>query len=78
MSDAKSDDLVSLSASFPTPDEAQWRAQVDKALKGGAFDRLISRTLDGIEIQPLYARNNDGAPPLARAQAGDWRALTSA
>lgn len=76
MSDAKSDDLVSLSASFPTPDEAQWRAQVDKALKGGAFDRLISRTLDGIEIQPLYRRNTDGAPPLARAQAGDWRALT--
>ena len=76
MSDAKSDDLVSLSASFPAPDEAQWRAQVDKALKGGAFDRLISRTLDGIEIQPLYGRNTDGGPPLARAQAGDWRALT--
>jgi len=72
MSDAN--DL--LSASFPTPDEAQWRAQVDKALKGGAFERLISRTLDGIEIQPLYGRNTDGAPPLARAQAGVWRALT--
>lgn len=72
MSDAN--DL--LSASFPTPDEAQWRAQVDKALKGGAFERLVSRTLDGIEIQPLYARNIDGAPPLARAQAGGWRAMT--
>jgi methylmalonyl-CoA mutase len=76
MSDAKSDDLAALSAGFSTPGEAQWRAQVDKALKGGAFDRLISRTLDGIEIQPLYGRNTEGAPPLARAQAGDWRALT--
>lgn len=65
-----------LSASFPTPSEAQWRAQVDKALKGGAFERLISRTLDGVEIQPLYGRDMEGAPPLARAQAGDWRALT--
>lgn len=76
MSDLKSGELAELSAGFSPPDEAQWRAQVDKALKGGAFDTLISRTLDGIEIQPLYPRNTDGAPPLARAQAGGWVALT--
>ncbi len=75
MSDAKSEDLAALSAGFSSPGEEQWRELVDKALKGGAFDRLISRTLDGIEIQPLYRRNIDGAPPLARVQAGDWRAL---
>lgn len=76
MSDSHSDELAKLSAGFPVPNEAQWRAQVDKALKGGAFETLVSRTLDGIDIQPLYPRNTDGAPPLARAQTGSWSALT--
>jgi methylmalonyl-CoA mutase len=69
-------DLAGLSAGFPAPSPEVWRAQVDKALKGGSFDRLISRTLDGLAIQPLYPRATDGRPPLARAQAQGWRALT--
>ena len=69
-------DLAGLSADFPAPSQEAWRAQVDKALKGASFDRLISRTLDGLDIQPLYARACDGRAPLARAQAQGWRALT--
>lgn len=35
--------------------EAAWRSAVAKVLKGEDFDtRLLSRTLDGIPIQPLY------------------------
>ncbi len=69
-------DLAGLSAAFPTPSQEAWRAQVEKALKGGSFDRLISRTLDGLELQPLYPRDRAGRPALARAQAQGWRALT--
>src|SRR5262245_15243634 len=44
-----------LAADFPPATEAQWRALVDKVLKGADFrQRLGSRTADGIEIEPLY------------------------
>ncbi|MFM9939478.1 MAG: methylmalonyl-CoA mutase family protein [Hyphomicrobiaceae bacterium] len=44
---------------FPTPTEADWRALVDKALKGGNFEkRLVTRTADGLAIQPLYTRSS--------------------
>lgn len=42
---------------FPAADETAWRALVDKALKGGDFEkRLVSRTADGLAIRPLYTR----------------------
>ena len=32
-----------------------WRAEVDKGRQPGDFDkRLITRTLEGIAVQPLY------------------------
>ncbi len=55
---------------FPPADAARWRAAVDKALKGGDFDRkMVSRAADGFAIQPLYPRRA-GAEPLLRAAAG--------
>ncbi|KRE17362.1 methylmalonyl-CoA mutase [Bosea sp. Root483D1] len=59
---------------FPTPGEAQWRAAVDKVLKGADFEKkLVGRTTDGIRIEPLYeAAREEGARPL-RAKAGRWR-----
>ncbi|SFD14778.1 methylmalonyl-CoA mutase [Bosea sp. CRIB-10] len=59
---------------FPTPGEAQWRAAVDKVLKGADFEKkLVGRTTDGIRIEPLYeAATEQGARPL-RAEAGRWR-----
>ncbi len=48
---------IPLAAGFDVPTEAQWRALVDKVLKGADFTkRLVSRTADGIEIAPLYTR----------------------
>ncbi len=44
---------------FPAADAASWRALVDKALKGGDFEkRLVTRTVDGLAIQPLYTRDS--------------------
>lgn len=59
---------------FPTPGKAQWRAAVDKVLKGAEFEKkLVGRTTDGVRIEPLYeAAAEQGARPL-RAEAGRWR-----
>lgn len=59
---------------FPSPSEAQWRAAVDKVLKGADFEKkLVGRSADGIRIEPLYeAAPASDARPL-RAQAGRWR-----
>jgi len=42
-------------AEFPEVDRAAWRAAVEKILKGADFDRrMVTRTEDGVAIQPLY------------------------
>ncbi len=43
-----------LAAGSDAATDEQWRSAVDKVLKGAPFDRLVSRTADGIEVQPLY------------------------
>jgi len=57
------DGSISLTAGFAPANEAAWRALVDKTLAGADFTkRLVSRTYDGIAIQPLYTADNAGAP----------------
>lgn len=46
--------ILPLGEDFPAPDRAAWLALVEKTLKGGSPDDLISRTADGIAIRPLY------------------------
>lgn len=54
-----------LAADFPAVSSEQWRALVDKALKGADFEkRLVARTADGLRIPPLYTRADQ------RAEAG--------
>lgn len=62
---------LKLADAFPKASEAEWRALVDKALKGGDFEkRLVSRTADGLAIRPLYGRGEapgmPGEAPLTR------------
>ncbi|MDB5508528.1 MAG: mutA [Hyphomicrobiales bacterium] len=59
---------------FPAVDEAHWRGLVDKVLKGAPFEKLVGRSYDGLEIQPLYARAAN-ATPLASAHDGAWDML---
>ena len=57
--------------SFPPPSLEQWRALVDKDLKGAPFaKKLVTRTLEGIEIQPLYTRADLAAPAAAAGWPG--------
>ena len=67
-----SDDL-SLAAEFPPTSEADWRRLVDAALKGAAFDkRLVSRTYDGLRVEPLYARAMGAKPIAGRIPGTAW------
>lgn len=64
---------ISLTAGFAPADEAAWRALVDKTLAGADFTkRLVSKTYDGVAIQPLYTAAN-AAKPLDEALRGRAR-----
>jgi methylmalonyl-CoA mutase len=57
---------------FPKADAAAWRARALAALKGADFDKaLVSRTHDGIAVQPIYPAARDAA--TAPARQGPWR-----
>ncbi|MQX35171.1 methylmalonyl-CoA mutase family protein [Roseospira navarrensis] len=44
---------------FAPASHADWMALVEKALDGAPFDKkLVSRTLEGLAIQPLYSREH--------------------
>lgn len=66
------DDLT-LAADFPAPTRERWLKLVEGVLKGADFQKkLVGRSHDGIEIQPLYPKA-EGAQRIAREQAGRWR-----
>ena len=66
------DDLP-LASEFPAATREQWLKLVDGVLKGADFERrLVSRTYDGLKIEPLYPKAED-APRAARATPGRWR-----
>jgi methylmalonyl-CoA mutase len=66
-----------LAPEFPAPSREAWLALVAKVLKGADFDkRLVSRTADGLTIQPLYTRADtiNGATATLRTAyfPGGW------
>lgn len=66
-------DDLSLAADFPEATHEQWLKLVEGVLKGADFQKkLVSRSHDGIAIQPLY-RKADGSAPIAREWTGRWR-----
>ncbi len=61
--------MLPLAADFPAPSRDEWMSLVEKVLKGADFHKkLVSRTADGIEVQPLYVRGD--APPDAAGFPG--------
>jgi methylmalonyl-CoA mutase len=68
----------SLAAEFGAPPSRDaWLALVAKVLKGADFDeRLVSRTADGLALQPLYTRPDavEGAAAVGRSgwYPGGW------
>jgi methylmalonyl-CoA mutase len=66
-------DDLSLAADFPAATREQWLKLVEGVLKGADFEKkLVSRTPDGLRIEPLYPKA-EGAVRVARAAPGRWR-----
>jgi methylmalonyl-CoA mutase len=64
-----------LARDFPAPKEADWKALVDKALKGAPFSALESESYDGIRIAPLYGRADGGCVVPGRAPGAPWEVI---
>jgi methylmalonyl-CoA mutase len=63
-------------AEFPAATREQWLRLVDGVLKGAPFDkRLVARTYDGLNIQPLYGRDAKARPVAARAPGAAWTVM---
>jgi methylmalonyl-CoA mutase len=62
---------AALATEFEAPAREAWLALVAKVLKGGDFEkRLVSRTADGLAIQPLYTRADEVTGATAAGRAG--------
>ena len=67
---------LSLAAEFPPATREAWLALVEAALKGASFDkRLVSRTYDGLRIEPLYPRAAEARPIAGRPAPAPWQVL---
>ncbi|HEV2629344.1 MAG TPA: methylmalonyl-CoA mutase subunit beta [Pseudolabrys sp.] len=75
MSDPAVHQDLPLAAEFPATDRAEWRRLVEKALKDRPFEKLVSRTYDGIAVEPLYGRAAGVAPVAGRAPGLPWRIM---
>lgn len=66
--------VVPLADGFPAATHADWLALVAKTLKGAGIETLTTRTVDGLEIRPLYAAEDGAATfPFAPAARGGER-----
>jgi methylmalonyl-CoA mutase len=66
-------DELPLAAEFPPATRADWLRLVRAALKERPFERLTTKTYDGIAIEPLYARAADARPIAVRR--GPWQVM---
>lgn len=76
---------------FPVPSYEQWKAEAVASLKGAPFEKkLITKTLEGIELQPIYTKEDlaalphlgslPGEAPYVRGTkaSNDWKLATEA
>src|SRR6185312_9498557 len=64
-----------LAAEFPVTDRAEWVRLVEKALKDRPFEKLVSRTYDGITVEPLYPRAANASAVAGRAPGAPWTVM---
>jgi methylmalonyl-CoA mutase len=68
-------DDLRLAADFAPASYDDWRKLVDGALKGASFENLLSKTYDGLKIEPIYQRAHDVSPIAGRAEATPWQIM---
>ena len=61
---------------FPPATREQWLKLVSGVLKGAPFEkRLVSKTYDGLTIEPLYARKADANVVFGRSAGAPWQIM---
>ena len=68
-------DELRLAADFAPATYDDWRKLVDGVLKGAPFEKLVSKTYDGLKIEPIYPRARDTAPIAGRPVGAPWRIM---
>ena len=68
-------EIATPAAKFAPATREDWRKLVDAVLKGAPFERLRSKTYDGLTIEPLAARRPDALPVSAWRGTAPWEAL---
>ena len=73
MEDSEKNDPALHFDEFPAPSFDEWRQAVVDAQSGKPFDKLVTATYEGIDLQPMYHREGatppaaiPGAPPFLR------------
>jgi methylmalonyl-CoA mutase len=70
------DDVLPLAAEFPSATQERWRKLTEAALKGADFDKkLVSRTYDGLRVEPLYPRAAKARPVAGRKAGEPWTVM---
>jgi methylmalonyl-CoA mutase len=64
-----------LASDFPQASYEDWRKLVEGVLKGASFEKLVSKTYDGIRIEPIYRRATNAALIGGRAAAAPWQIM---
>ena len=65
----------SLAGDFASATQADWRKLVDAVLKGAPFARLETKSYDGLNIEPLYARDAAARAVAGRRPGAAWTIL---
>ena len=68
-------DELTLAKDFAPATYEDWRKLVDGVLKGAPFEKLVSKTSDGLKIDPIYRRARGAAPVAGRAAAAPWQIM---
>jgi methylmalonyl-CoA mutase len=65
-------ETLSFAGDFAAATDDDWRNLVAAVLKGAPFERLRSRTYDGLTVEPLYPRATDAHAVAGRAPGSAW------
>ncbi|MCK5575111.1 MAG: hypothetical protein KAI28_04825, partial [Sphingomonadales bacterium] len=70
------DSLNILGGAFPPVDEAHWRAQAEKALKGRSVDdALRQKARDGFSFSALEFEDYASSRLAGKGEAAGWRIM---
>ncbi len=70
------DQDISFAAGFPAASREDWLKLVSGVLKGAPFERrLVSKTYDGLAIEPLYGRDAAARPVAGRKPGMPWQIM---